>query len=99
MALTQDEKTAVQKQKRLSEIETQYLRGKEYVKSDKFIADQVSALAKLRKIVGTKGMLRDEALYAIGRVQQIIITLYDHEAAISEYEDIKRSLTEKFSPK
>ncbi len=82
------------KRKRMKEIEAEYLRAREYVNSGKQDGDFVRALKKIMKLVGHKGLLSDEAIYTIGRIQQIFADLAEPDTIISEYESLKKSVEE-----
>lgn len=88
--LTQD------KVRRLSEIETQYLRAKEYAKSGEFQAAQFHALEKIRRIVKLGVLADGEALQILGRVQQVLLDTFEHEDVVTEYEGLKKTLAEMY---
>lgn len=90
------EQISLDKQKRLSELETQYLRAREYVKSEQFTADQVKALEKVARLINYGDISTEKAMLILGRVQQILLDTYQHELVVLEYEDIKKTLAEMF---
>lgn len=93
------EQLAIDKRNRMAEIEAQYLRAKEYLKSETFTVDQVNALEKIRKVLRQGLMQEAEGLQMIGRIQQILLDAFDHENVIMEYEELKQRLTEKYGEK
>jgi len=95
-ALDPMEQIAVTKRDRMAAIETAYLRAKEYEKTEQFFTDQLVALAKIRVIVRQGILEHGESLMILGRVQQILLDAYHHESVILEYEQLKKSLAERY---
>lgn len=92
------ESLAIDKRDRMDQLEAPYLRAMEYIKSDKFSEDQMKALGKIRKLVKA-GLEKDgEALFILGRVEQILVDAYEFEHVILEYEGLKKSLAEIYPP-
>ena len=87
------------KRKRMAELENDYLKAQDYLKSDQFIKDQLKALGKVRSIVRNGTKEDGEALQIVGRVQQILLDTYEREDVIVEYDSLKNSLAEMFPPK
>ncbi|MBI2097209.1 MAG: hypothetical protein HYT40_03645 [Candidatus Sungbacteria bacterium] len=80
----------------MAEIETAYLRAKDYEKSPQFATDRLNALEKIRSILRMGTVTEPEALLAIGRLQQVILDTFAHEAVIAEYDGLKKTLKEMF---
>ena len=87
---------AAGKQARMNEIYNSYTHAKEYEKSDQFKEDRVKALEKIRSILRQGLMEQAEALLMVGRIQQVVLDVFNHENVIVEYEGIKKTLGEMF---
>ena len=94
--LTNMERLAADKRKRMGEIEAEYLRAKEYERSIQFEIDRMVALSKIRSILRQGLMEQAEALQMSGRVQQVLLDTFYFEDVVMEYDSLKRSLTEAF---
>jgi len=94
--LTPKERIAVEVRNRMAAIEAEYLRAKEYDKSEQYFTDQLRGIAKIRNILRQGLMEKAESLMLIGRIQQILLDTYHHELVIMEYEQKKKSLQEQF---
>ena len=94
--LSRTEQLAVTKRNRMSELETRYLRAKEYEKKEEFFEDRAQTLAKIREIVRHGVIEQGEALMILGRIQQVLLDAYQNEGVIMEYEQLRKSLQEQF---
>ena len=94
--LSRTEQLAVEKRNRMSAIEAEYLRTKEYEKSPQYVTDKLVALTKVRSILRMGSVTDSEALLMVGRIQQILIDVFNHENVLLEYEELKKSLMERF---
>lgn len=97
--LTPFELEVLRKRNRIAELETVYLRAKEYEKSDKFLTDHISALSKIRGVVSSGIRAQGDANFILGRIQQIILDTFEYERTIEEYEDLKAKMAEQFPQK
>ena len=97
--MTRNDQIAEDKRKRLSEIETAYLRAKDYEKSEQFKEDRLKALEKIRCVLRQELMEQSKALQMIGRVQQVLLDTYQHENTVLEYEGLRKTLKEMFPSK
>ena len=93
---SRNQQIAAEKRNRMGEIEAQYLRAKEYEKSEQFELDRLNALGKIRTVLRQGLMDNAEALQMIGRIQQILLDTFDHENVVMEYEGLKKTLKEMF---
>lgn len=84
---------------RLMQLEAPYLRAKEYVGSEKFNDDQSVALAKIKSILSGPPKTAEMALYLVGKVDQLLDDIYAWERVITEYESIKRTLSQMYPDK
>ena len=73
-------------------LESEYLRAVKYIQSPKFQENQQKALAKIRGFIATGTKDQTQALYVLGRCQQVLEDTFAHEAVILEYEDLGDSL-------
>ena len=96
MATDPNARIAQDKRDRLKMLETPYLRAKGYEKSEQFTADRLVALETIRSIVRFGQISDSDALIALGRLQQVLLDAYRHEAVILEYEGIQKTLREMF---
>ena len=96
MAVDRNQQIATDKRNRMSAIEAEYLRDKEYARSRQFEIDRLKALEKVHSILRQGSVTEADALLMVGRLQQVILDTFAHEFTIQEYEGIKKSLAEMF---
>ena len=99
MATEVNDPTAVDYRQFLARNEAAYLRAREYVKSEKFVEDQLKALGKLKSILSLGDVPAVDSMRVVGRMQQVILDTFEHEGLITEYEDKQKTLKEMFPPK
>lgn len=80
-------------QRYLAKHEAEYLRAKEYVKSDQYASDVMGLVIKMRKIVTPRSdWTGDRALFAIGGVDYVLSEFAAKTAIIAEYESKQESV-------
>ena len=80
-------------QRFLAKHEAEYLRAKEYVKSDQYASDVMGLVIKMRKLVVPRGdWTGDRALFAIGGVDYVLSEFAAKTAIIAEYESKQESI-------
>lgn len=84
---------------RLVQLEVPYLRAKEYLKSDQFSLDQIATLAKIRSVMRAGLKEQGEALFILGRVEQILVDTYQFQEVITEYESTQQTLAKMYPDK
>lgn len=90
------EEFARPKRLRMVQLESAYLRAKEYVKSDQFALDQIATLERIKSAMSPTPKDQGQAFFTIGRIEQLLIDAYRFQDVITEYESAKKSLDEMF---
>lgn len=94
MPTPQDIQAALEaKQTRLRQLEAAYLRTKEYFKTLDWQQQRDQVLMKIQEVVAFyQGKDATEAVFILGKVKQILLSIQEQGDVIVEYEGLKREI-------
>lgn len=83
------EETATELRRQMTEMESAYIKARDYAKSEELKAAELNALVKIRAALYGK---IEQPWEAIGRIKQILFDTYEHEQTILIYESKRKSI-------
>lgn len=86
------EQEVARKRHRLKEIEAEYIRIRDYLKSPEWQAERDKKLTQVGQIVGHYLAKGGDAAFAIGRIAQVMIDVQQVSDVIVEFESLKSEL-------
>lgn len=94
MATLQDIQAALeQKQTRLRQLEAAYLRTKEYFKTLDWQQQRDKTLLQIQEVAAYyQGKDATEAVFILGKVKQILLSIQEPGDVVVEYEGLKREI-------